>query len=64
VRAMTIGKLDLFSPGELERCVKIIGVTTGLTRSWDYWAQATKNRRARFEESREKSKGMAKLRRR
>ncbi len=38
VRAMSIGSLDPFSPGEMERCFKIIANTTGLTRSWDYWA--------------------------
>ena len=38
VRAMTIGALEAFSPGEIDLCFKIIGNTTGLTRSWDYWA--------------------------
>jgi HCOMODA/2-hydroxy-3-carboxy-muconic semialdehyde decarboxylase len=38
VRAMMIGKtLDQFSPGEMEQCFQIIGRTTGLDRSWEYW---------------------------
>ncbi len=39
VRAMTIGKLDAFSPGEIDLCFKIIDNTTGLARSWDSWAR-------------------------
>ena len=36
---MTIGgNIASLSPGETERCGQIIGKTTGLTRSWEYWA--------------------------
>ncbi len=38
VRALAIGKLDPFSPREIDLCFRIIDNTTGLTRSWDYWA--------------------------
>ena len=38
VRAMTLGTLDQFSPGEVELCAQIISRTTGLVRSWEYWA--------------------------
>jgi len=38
VRVMALGSIDPFTPGELELCANIIGVTTGLTRSWEYWA--------------------------
>ncbi len=38
VRAMAIGKLDQFTPGEMELCAQIIARTTGLDRSWEYWA--------------------------
>jgi ribulose-5-phosphate 4-epimerase/fuculose-1-phosphate aldolase len=38
VRAMTLGPIEPFTPGELDLCANIIGVTTGLTRSWEYWA--------------------------
>jgi ribulose-5-phosphate 4-epimerase/fuculose-1-phosphate aldolase len=37
VRAMAIGTLAQFSPREIELCAQIINVTTGLTRSWEYW---------------------------
>jgi HCOMODA/2-hydroxy-3-carboxy-muconic semialdehyde decarboxylase len=37
-RAMTLGTLAQFSPREIELCAQIIGVTTGLTRSWEYWS--------------------------
>jgi ribulose-5-phosphate 4-epimerase/fuculose-1-phosphate aldolase len=38
VRAMTIGALDPFTPGEMEQCFQIIARTTGLDRSWEYWS--------------------------
>jgi HCOMODA/2-hydroxy-3-carboxy-muconic semialdehyde decarboxylase len=38
VRAMAIGTLAQFSPRETELCAQIINVTTGLTRSWEYWS--------------------------
>jgi ribulose-5-phosphate 4-epimerase/fuculose-1-phosphate aldolase len=38
VRAMALGPLEPFTPGEVELCANIINVTTGLTRSWEYWA--------------------------
>jgi ribulose-5-phosphate 4-epimerase/fuculose-1-phosphate aldolase len=38
VRAMALGTLDQFTPGEVELCAQIIARTTGLTRSWEYWA--------------------------
>ena len=38
---MTIGgNVASLSPGETERCGDIIGKTTGVTRSWEYWAIA------------------------
>ncbi len=38
VRAMALGPIEPFTSGELELCANIINVTTGLTRSWEYWA--------------------------
>jgi HCOMODA/2-hydroxy-3-carboxy-muconic semialdehyde decarboxylase len=38
VRALSIGKAASLSPGETELAGQITGKTTGLTRSWDYWA--------------------------
>jgi ribulose-5-phosphate 4-epimerase/fuculose-1-phosphate aldolase len=39
VRAMALGRpLDQFTPGELDLCFGIISRTTGLDRSWEYWA--------------------------
>lgn len=39
VRAMTIGSsVASLSPGETELCGKITAMTTGLTRSWEYWS--------------------------
>lgn len=38
VRAMALGPLAEFSPREIELCAQIIDVTTGLTRSWEYWS--------------------------
>jgi ribulose-5-phosphate 4-epimerase/fuculose-1-phosphate aldolase len=38
VRAMAIGTIQPLSPSETEICAKIIAVTTGLARSWEYWA--------------------------
>jgi ribulose-5-phosphate 4-epimerase/fuculose-1-phosphate aldolase len=43
VRAMSLGKLETFSPGEIDLCFQIIRQTTGLTRSWDYWAMRVAN---------------------
>jgi len=37
VRAMALGPIEQFTPGELERCFRIIVGTTGLDRSWEYW---------------------------
>ncbi len=36
-RALAIGPVSSLSPGETELAGQIIGRTTGLTRSWDYW---------------------------
>jgi ribulose-5-phosphate 4-epimerase/fuculose-1-phosphate aldolase len=38
VRALMIGSVSSLSPGETELAGQITGRTTGLTRSWDYWA--------------------------
>ena len=38
VRALSIGKPASLSRGETELAGQITGRTTGLTRSWDYWA--------------------------
>ncbi len=39
VQAMAIGStIAALSPGETERAGNITGTTTGLTRSWEYWA--------------------------
>jgi HCOMODA/2-hydroxy-3-carboxy-muconic semialdehyde decarboxylase len=38
VRALAISpNIAALSPGEIEHCGDIIGKTTGVTRSWDYW---------------------------
>ena len=38
VRALAISaNIASLSPGEIEHCGDIIGKTTGVTRSWDYW---------------------------
>jgi HCOMODA/2-hydroxy-3-carboxy-muconic semialdehyde decarboxylase len=38
VRGMSIGKVASLSEGEVQLADQITGKTTGLTRSWDYWA--------------------------
>jgi HCOMODA/2-hydroxy-3-carboxy-muconic semialdehyde decarboxylase len=38
VRAMALGTLEEFSPGEIERCSRISSRTTGLDRAWEYWS--------------------------
>lgn len=37
IQAMTLGKLDVLTPGEVEMASQITAKTTGLTRSWEYW---------------------------
>jgi len=37
VRGMTIGTVAPLWPGEIEQAGQIIGKTTGLARSWEYW---------------------------
>ena len=39
VRAMMIGTVSSLSPGEIDLACEITNRTTGLTRSWDYWAR-------------------------
>lgn len=39
VRALMIGTVSSLSPGEVELAREITNRTTGLTRSWDYWAR-------------------------
>src|SRR6185312_13124985 len=38
VRSMMIGKIASLSEGETKLAGQITGKTTGLTRSWEYWA--------------------------
>jgi ribulose-5-phosphate 4-epimerase/fuculose-1-phosphate aldolase len=38
VQAMTIGKLNALTPGEVERAAQITVKTTALTRCWEYWS--------------------------
>jgi HCOMODA/2-hydroxy-3-carboxy-muconic semialdehyde decarboxylase len=42
VRATSLGRVEMLTPGETELAGQIAGTTTGLDRSWEYWLMRLK----------------------